>query len=201
MSIYKLTLNVGDRVRNIRAGSSRKGLLGYVHRATKYQYQVNYDNGVGEVYHKEFAHMNLEKVEEAAPACCCIHGEGATRHVLNRVRRNVITGKTQEEMIKICGSSAIGVHQFNTRALGRSTGQALQLIGEAMCNPNTAIRISGIDHALIDNPVSAPRNQLDKEFRSLVQSLIGNMRGFTFDQAHVTFNPIVTEETYVTRSN
>lgn len=118
------------------------------------------------------------------------------RRTLKKVRRNVINGKTQDDYVRDCGH-ARGVQQFNTRCLGLSTGQALRVIGDAMCNPTTEIRISGIDHAISDDYSKSPRNQLDKHFKELVKSLIGNMKGFTFTNTHIVFNPIVTEETYV----
>lgn len=120
------------------------------------------------------------------------------RHTLKRVRRNVLTGKTQEDHVKASGY-ACGVQEFNTRALGRSTGQALHAIGSAMMNPGTEIRIAGIDHYLYNqnHAVGSRRAQVDTHFRQLVQSLIGNMKGFTFTDTHIVFNPIVTEETYV----
>lgn len=118
------------------------------------------------------------------------------RRVLKKVRRNVITGKTQEDYVRDLGY-AKGVQQFNTRALGKSTGQALHAIGSAMTNPGTEIRISHIDHAKESPLCSTPWTTLDKHFRALVQSLIGNMKGFTFTDTHIVFNPIVTEEIYV----
>lgn len=118
------------------------------------------------------------------------------RRVLKKVRRNVITGKTQDDHVKSSGP-ARGVEEFNTRALGRSTGQALHAIGSAMMNPGTEIRISGVDHFIEDNPGCSVRNSVDRHFRGLVQSLVGDMKGFTFTPTHIVFNPIVTEEVYV----
>lgn len=123
------------------------------------------------------------------------------RKVLRRERVNVITGKTQSEMMRELGP-ARGATEFNTRALGRSTGQALHAIGSAMTNPGTEIRISGIDHFLesdehMQQRGRVNRHQVDQHFRALVQSLIGDMKGFSFTATHITFNPIVTEEVYV----
>lgn len=119
------------------------------------------------------------------------------RRVLKKVRRNVITGKTQCDHVKSLGY-AEGVAEFNTRALGRSTGQALRAIGSAMCNPGVEVEISGVDHFLeSNNHGRVNRHQVDREFRSLVQHLVGDMRGFTFTPTHIVFNPIVTEEVYV----
>lgn len=125
-----------------------------------------------------------------------VHQEVPKRRVLKKVRRNVLTGKTQEDHVKMSGH-AKGVQEFNTRALGKSTGQALHAIGSAMMNPGTEIRISHIDHAKGNPLCSTSWTTLDKHFRNLVQSLIGNMKGFTFTDTHIVFNPIVTEETYV----
>ncbi|AIM51239.1 hypothetical protein phD2B_0012 [Lelliottia phage phD2B] len=120
---------------------------------------------------------------------------------LKKVRRNVITGKTQEEMVKICGSHAIGVHQFNKRCLGLSTGQAMRLIGEAIVNPGSPVRLWDVDHAITDPHVKAGRGDLNKTFVALVESLIkrNELVGITFDlpKQYMTFNPIVIEETYV----
>lgn len=118
------------------------------------------------------------------------------RRVLKKVRRNVIIGKTQDDFVREMGH-AKGVQQFNTRALGKSTGQALHAIGSAMMNPGTEIRISKIDHAREQPGCSTSWSTLDKHFRALVQSLLGDMKGFTFTDTHIVFNPIVTEETYV----
>lgn len=123
--------------------------------------------------------------------------KNAIKHrTLKKVRRNVLTGKTQEEHVKQLGYSR-GVQEFNTRALGRSTGQALHAIGSAMMNPGTEIRISNIDHARENPMCSTSWTTLNKHFRQLTQSLIGDMKGFTFTDTHIVFNPIVTEETYV----
>jgi hypothetical protein len=125
-----------------------------------------------------------------------VPNQGTQRRVLKKVRRNVISGKTQDDMVQDCGH-ARGVQQFNTRCLGTSTGQALRIIGDAMCNPATEIRITNIDHAISDGTVRAGRGVLNQNFRSIVAKHIGNMKGFTFTDTHIVFNPIVTEETYV----
>lgn len=147
---------------------------------------------------------DLEKAwDEMLKMCegtaCVVHDElqfTPKRRVLKKVRRNVITGKTQEDHVKALGP-ALGVSEFNTRALGRSTGQALHAIGSAMMNPGAEIRISGVDHFIEGNPGCSVRNSVDRHFRGLVQSLVGNMKGFTFTPTHIVFNPIVTEEVYV----
>lgn len=120
------------------------------------------------------------------------------RHTLKKVRRNVITGLTQDDMVKQYGP-ARGVEQFNIRALGRSTGQAFRIVGDAMCNPGQEIRISKVDHAREQPGCSTSWSTLDKHFREMVKKTIGDMKGFTFTDTHIVFNPIVTEETYVER--
>ncbi|HDT1684163.1 TPA: hypothetical protein QHT08_004163 [Escherichia coli] len=80
------------------------------------------------------AHLYSGGIQTLAEAC------GKAKTTLKKERRNVITGKTQSEMIKLCGT-ALGVTQFNTRALGKSTGQAMVKIGEAMMHPNVPVRI------------------------------------------------------------
>lgn len=255
MSI-KLHLTIGSKVKNIRATSSRKGLIGFVveeksgERGGKWL--VKYQNGQYGTYFKELAHVSLKRADgEVTHTCKCVHDElcqsclshQATksytlghpcqlqilsidyaaleqrvlanpdfwkghpvdslqyemlqpkRRVLKKVRRNVISGKTQDDMVKEMGH-ARGVQQFNTRCIGTSTGQALRILGDAMCNPATEIRIKDIDHAISDGTVGG-RMVINENFRSLVKSLMGNMKGFTFTETHIVFNPIVTEETYV----
>lgn len=220
----KLVLNVGDTVRNINKRSEFLGMTGLVKLVSSAGYTVDFTNGMTRYYKKELAHVYLEKVVSECPCqqplfevnpeaaaqmmidfikrgagdtgIYYIQTEEPKRRVLKKVRRNVITGKTQDDHVKMSGH-AKGVQEFNTRALGTSTGQALHAIGCAMTNPGTEIRISHIDHAK-ENPLcSTSWTTLDKHFRSLVQSLIGNMKGFTFTDTHIVFNPIVTEETYV----
>lgn len=132
-------------------------------------------------------------------AICVVHDElqfTPKRRVLKKVRRNVITGKTQDDFVRELGH-ARGVQQFNTRARGQTTGQAFRVIGDAMCNPGTEIRISKVDHAKENELCSTSWMTLDKHFRAVVQSLIGDRKGFTFTPTHIIFNPIVTEEVYV----
>lgn len=235
----RLNLIIGDKVRNI-GNSARKGWVGVVAGDDRGMYAVYYaDSGRTQSYDKRNAHHYIERVEEKAPQCKCIHdelcescarkltkaltfaqrycapygathksiGEAAwnvlgfernrpTRRVLKKVRRNVISGKTQDAMVKEMGH-ARGVQQFNTRCIGRSTGQALRVIGDAMCNPSVEIRITSIDHAISEGVTSMNRYGIDEHFRRLVHSLVGDMKGFTFTQNHIVFNPIVTEETYV----
>lgn len=193
-----LKLYVGDRVRNINVRSSRKGWVGVVvdfgnnENISKPTYEVEWSNGELQGYVQCYAHNYLERLGGEQPP---------QRKVLRRERVNVITGKTQSEMVRELGP-ARGVIEFNTRATGRSTGQALHAIGSAMTNPGTEICISGIDHFLESDEHRSERgrvnrHQVDQHFRALVQSLVGNMKGFSFTATHITFNPIVTEEVYV----
>ena len=189
------------------------------------EYHVVYDNGMMQSYDAHRAHIYLELIagsqtptkldygtayrdvsmmpEESRNtllrAICNISGLQCPgkRKVLRRERVNVITGKTQSEMVRELGP-ARGLVEFNTRA----TGQALHAIGSAMTNPGTEIRISGIDHFLESDEHRSERgrvnrHQVDQHFRALVQSLVGDMKGFSFTATHITFNPIVTEEVYV----
>lgn len=147
---------------------------------------------------------DLEKAwDEMLKLCegttCVVHDEvqfTPKRRVLKKVRRNVITGKTQDDFVRELGH-ARGVQQFNIRALGTTTGQAFRVIGDAMCNPGTEIRISKVDHAKENELCSTSWTTLDKHFRAVVQTLIGDRKGFTFTPTHIVFNPIVTEEVYV----
>ena len=118
------------------------------------------------------------------------------RTTLKKERRNVITGKTQSEMIKLCGT-ALGVTQFNTRALGKSTGQAMVKIGEAMMHPNVPVRIADVDHAITEH--GTPRHVANKNFAAIVNHIIKKqgLLGFIVNEAHLVYCPIVTEETYV----
>lgn len=222
MSTYKLVLNVGDRVRNINKRSSRYNREGRVYSSDAKRYYVIYDNTVSQVYYKDMAHMYLEKIEEPIPACGCIHDElcdvhtrqaikaltfiqryGAStvpgRQTLKKVRRNVITGKTQDEMVKEYGPAA-GTAYFNTRATGRSTGEAYRIVGTAMCNPGKVFSYRNSDHVFAEG-TQTPHRANDVFYRTMCD-VIGDKRGFTFNRHECTimFNPIVTEETYVTRS-
>lgn len=192
--------------------------------ASAREYHVVYDNGMMQSYDAHRAHIYLELIagsqtptkldygtayrdasmmpEESRNtlllAICDISGlqQPGKRKVLSRERVNVITGKTQSQMVKELGP-ARGVQQFNTRALGTTTGQAFRVIGDAMCNPGTEIRISKVDHAKENELCSTSWTTLDKNFRAVVQTLIGDRKGFTFTPTHIVFNPIVTEEVYV----
>ena len=219
----KLVLNVGDRVRNIRVESAYFKEEGKVQNVEAHWYTIVHDSGTILHYGKTNAHKNLERIEEVTNKCKCAHDElcerctrqtqkaltfferygtgtktiaeymAQNRKVLKRERRNVITGMTQSDMHRQHGAE--GVVMFNTRATGRSTGQAFRILGEAMCNPGVAIRIQDVDHAISEG--KGNRWQLNKNFEHILRDTIGDMKGFHFEHGHITFNPIVTEETYV----
>lgn len=219
----KLVLNVGDRVRNIRVESTYFKEEGKVQNVEAHWYTIVHDSGTILHYGKTNAHKNLERIEEVTNKGKCVHDElcehctrqmqkaltflerygtgtktiaeymAQNRKVLKRERRNVITGMTQSDMHRQHGAE--GVVMFNTRATGRSTGQAFRILGEAMCNPGIAIRIQDIDHAISEG--KGNRWQLNKNFEHILRDTIGDMKGFHFEHGHITFNPIVTEETYV----
>ncbi|URG17653.1 hypothetical protein GRN51_370 [Salmonella phage GRNsp51] len=229
----KLNLKVGERVRNIRVGSTRAGWQGAVIVVTEEEYEVRWDCGEKQAYLRRFSHKNLERTHVASK-CTCVHDElcdrcarqvskalkfmeryGAGhktlaeaawnvltiersngRKVLKRERRNVITGQTQAEMQAQYGPAKGGII-FNTRTLGRSTGQAFRILGEAMCNPGIAIRYEDVDHAISEG--TSNRVVLNRHFEQVLRDTIGERKGFTLERGHVTFNPIVTEETYVTQ--
>lgn len=150
----------------------------------------------------------LEEVAEAEKRCKQIIDEFA-RHqtialqmstaprkvVLKKDRRNVITGRTQHQFVAEMG--ARGLVEFESRAIGRTTGQALRILGEAMCNPRTAIRIQDVDHAITE--YGTPRWEANKHFKQTLDVLIDKMglKGLRYEHGHIIFNPIVTEETYV----
>lgn len=222
----KLVLNEGDKVRNINTQSERKGWIGYVGVISENYYTVKYTNGHAQNYLKRLAHNYLEKIVEADNQCKCIHDElcdkcarqmqktllfhlrygagvqtlaeayGKRKTTLKKERRNVITGKIQSEMVKQCGT-ALGVTQFNTRALGKSTGQAMVKIGEAMMHPNIPVRIMDVDHAITEH--GTPRHVANKNFAAIVNHIIKKqgLLGFIVNESHLVYCPIVTEETYV----
>lgn len=225
--MYKLVLNVGDYVRNINEASRRYRCRGVVARVSENMYHVEYDDGIKASYHKKTAHKYLEKVVEVNNQCKCIHDEvcdkcarqmlknflaplyyGAgpqtlaeymaeKKTTLKKERRNVITGKTQSEMIKQCGT-ALGVTQFNTRALGKSTGQAMVKIGEAMMHPNVPVRILDVDHAITEH--GTPRRVANDHFADTIEGIIRKqgLKGLhILNGEELLYLPIVTEETYV----
>lgn len=224
--MYNLVLNVGDFVRNIKKDSSRYLCRGVVTFVGENLYYVEYRSGVKQYYHKKTAHKYLEKIVEVNNQCKCIHDEVcdkcarqilknflaplyygagpqtlaeymAERKPLKKERRNVITGKTQSEMIKQCGT-ALGVTQFNTRALGKSTGQAMVKIGEAMMHPNVPVRILDVDHAITEH--GTPRRVANNHFADTIEGIIHKqgLKGLhILNGEELLYLPIVTEETYV----
>lgn len=225
--MYNLVLNVGDFVRNIKKDSSRYLCRGVVTFVGENLYYVEYRSGVKQYYHKKTAHKYLEKIVEINNQCKCIHDEvcdkcarqmlknflaplyyGAgpqtlaecmaeKKTTLKKERRNVITGKTQSEMIKQCGT-ALGVTQFNTRALGKSTGQAMVKIGEAMMHPNVPVRIMDVDHAITEQ--GTQRRVINKHFSDTIEGIIRKqgLKGLhILNDEELLYLPIVTEETYV----
>lgn len=199
--MYKLVLNEGDKVRNINAHSERKGWVGYVGIISENYYTIMYTNGQAQNYLKRLAHAYLEKIEEPTHQCKCVHDwvfdKGVRRTTLKKERRNVITGKTQSEMIKLCGT-ALGVTQFNTRSLGKSTGQAMVKIGEAMMQPNVPVRIVDIDHAITEH--GTPRRVANNHFADTIEGIIRKqgLKGLhILNGEELLYLPIVTEETYV----
>lgn len=226
--MYKLVLNVGDKVRNINEDSRYYRCRGRVVHVSKSLYRVAYDDkGITAYYYKENAHKYLEKIEEPTHQCKCVHDEicykcarqmlknslaplyyGAgpqtlaeymaeKKTTLKKDRRNVITGKTQSEMIKQCGT-ALGVTQFNTRCLGKSTGQAMVKIGEAMMHPNVPVRIVDVDHAITEH--GTPRRAANTHFAKTIEDIIikQGLKGLhILNGEELLYLPIVTEETYV----
>jgi hypothetical protein len=225
--MYKLVLNVGDKVRNVNKYSPYNGEVGVVINEDKDIYYVRYQQSQTEQgYIKPSVHKHLTKIEEPTHQCKCVHDEvcdkcarqmqktllfplrygagvqtlaeayGKRKTILKKERRNVITGKTQSEMIKLCGT-ALGVTQFNTRALGTTTGQAMVKIGEAMMHPNVPVRIVDVDHAITEH--GTPRHVANKNFAAIVNHIIKKqgLLGFIVNEAHLVYCPIVTEETYV----
>lgn len=225
--MYKLVLNACDYVRNINEASRRYRCRGVVARVSENMYHVEYEDGIKASYHKKTAHKYLEKIVEINNQCKCIHDEvcdkcarqmlknslaplyyGAgpqtlaeymaeKKTTLKKERRNVITGKTQSEMIKLCGT-ALGVTQFNTRALGKSTGQAMVKIGEAMMHPNVPVRIVDIDHAITEH--GTQRRIANNHFADTIEDIIRKqgLKGLhILNGEELLYLPIVTEETYV----
>ena len=201
----KLVLNVGDYVRNINETSRRFRCRGVVDAVSANMYHIEYSNGIRQSYHKRMAHLYLEKIGESLNDKLCNaylsianSVTSGTRTTLKRERRNVITGKTQSEMIKQCGT-ALGVTQFNTRALGKSTGQAMVKIGEAMMYPNVPVRIVDVDHAITAH--GTPRRVANTHFADTIEGIISKqgLKGLhILNGEELLYLPIVTEETYVT---
>lgn len=225
--MYRLVLNVGDYVRNINEASRRYRCRGVVARVSENMYHVEYDEGIKASYHKKTAHKYLEKIVEVNNQYKCVHDEvcdkyahqmqktllfslrygagvqtlaeayGKRKTTLKKERRNIITGKTQSEMGKLCGT-ALGVTQFNTRALGKSTGQAMVKIGEAMMHPNVPVRITNVDHAITEH--GTPRRVANNHFADTIEDIIRKqgLKGLhILNGEELLYLPIVTEETYV----
>ena len=223
----KLVLNVGDYVRNINETSRRYRCRGIVTYVSESLYHVEYSNGIRQHYQRVSAHNYLEKIGNVSNQCKCVHDAicdkcarqmhktllyplrygagvqtlaeayGKVKTTLKKERRNVITGKTQSEMIKQCGT-ALGVTQFNTRALGKSTGQAMVKIGEAMMHPNVPVRIVDVDHAITEH--GTPRRVANTHFAKTVEDIIikQGLKGLhILNGEELLYLPIVTEETYV----
>lgn len=136
-------------------------------------------------------------IAEAAWKTLQFERSNGRRTTLKKERRNVITGKTQSEMIKLCGT-ALGVTQFNTRALGKSTGQAMVKIGEAMMHPNVPVRIMDVDHAITEH--GTQRRVVNNHFADTIEGIIRKqgLKGLhILNGEELLYLPIVTEETYV----
>lgn len=225
--MYKLVLNVGDSVRNINEASSRYRYRGVVSYVSENMYHVEYSNGIKQSYHKKLAHNYLEKIVEASNQCKAANDDvydndtrqmqktllhhhlyrggiqtlaeacGTVKTTLKKERRNVITGKTQSDMVKQCGT-ALGVTQFNTRCLGKSTGKAMVKIGEAMMHPNVPVRIMDVDHAITEH--GTPRRVVNNHFADTIEDIIRKqeLKGLhILNGEELLYLPIVTEETYV----
>ena len=136
-------------------------------------------------------------IAEAAWKTLQFERSNVRRATIKKERRNVITGKTQSEMIKLCGT-ALGVTQFNTRSLGKSTGQAMVKIGEAMMHPNVPVRIVDVDHAITEH--GTPRRVANNHFADTIEDIIRKqeLKGLhILNGEELLYLPIVTEETYV----
>lgn len=120
------------------------------------------------------------------------------RKVLRRERVNVITGKTQSQMVKELGP-ARGVAEFNTRATGRTTGIAFSIIGQAMCNPGQVLSYQDVDHTFHEGREVSTPHQFNKNFESELLYKLRDLKGFVInpDRRTIQYNPIVTEEVYV----
>lgn len=136
-------------------------------------------------------------IAEAAWKTLQFERSNGQRTTLKKERRNVITGKTQSEMIKQCGT-ALGTTQFNTRCLGKSTGQAMVKIGEAMMHPNVPVRIMDVDHAITEH--GTQRRVANNHFADTIECIIRKqgLKGLhILNGEELLYLPIVTEETYV----
>lgn len=193
---------------------------------SKPTYEVEWANGEVQGYMQCNAHNFLERIIDEQPpskldygtayrdaslmtpdsrsamlrAICDIYGLRAFRQrkVLRRERVNVITGKTQSEMVRELGP-ARGVAEFNTRATGRTTGIAFSIIGQAMCNPGQVISYRDVDHTFHEGREVRTPHQFNKNFESELLYKLRDLKGFVINphQSTIQYNPIVTEEVYV----
>lgn len=189
----KVHFGLGERVRAYHGSDCNFGKIGVINAFRRNAYEVIFDGDVVPFFYTaEYSHNFLEKIIETNPSSATtVH----KRKLIKRERINVINGKTQDGYVREMGH-ARGVQQFNTRCLGHTTGQAFLAIGRAMCTPGLEVWISGIDHAIGGNGVACKRT-LDKHFRGVVQSLLGDLKGFSLTDTHLVYHPIQTVETYV----
>lgn len=200
--------------------------FGYNKQIRSATYEVEWSNGQVQSYIQHYAHSFLERIIDEQPpskldygtayrdasmmseenrntmlrAICNISGLQCPdkRKVLRRERINVITGKTQSEMVRELGP-ARGVTEFNTRATGRSTGIAFSVIGQAMCNPGQVISYRDVDHTFHEGREVRTPHQFNKNFESELLYKLRDLKGFVINphQNTIQYNPIVTEEVYV----
>lgn len=193
---------------------------------SKPTYEVEWSNGEVQGYMQCNAHNFLERIIDEQPpskldygtayrnaslmtpesrntmmrAICDISGlqRPGKRKVLRRERINVITGKTQSEMMRELGP-ARGAKEFNTRATGRTTGIAFSIIGQAMCNPGQVISYRDVDHTFHEGREVRTPHQFNKNFESELLYKLRELKGFVInpDRHTIQYNPIVTEEVYV----
>lgn len=200
--------------------------FGYATHIRKPTYEVEWSNGEVQSYIQDYAHNYLELIAGSQTptkldygtayrdaslmtpdsrstmlrAICDISGlqRPGKRKVLRRERVNVITGKTQSEMVRELGP-ARGVAEFNTRATGRTTGIAFSIIGQAMCNPGQAISYRDVDHTFHEGREVRTPHQFNKNFESELLYKLRDLKGFIInpDRHTIQYNPIVTEEAFV----
>ena len=71
--MYKLVLNVGDKVRNVNKYSPYKGEIGVVINEDKDIYYVRYQQSQAEQgYLKLSAHKHITRIEEPTHQCKCV---------------------------------------------------------------------------------------------------------------------------------
>lgn len=202
--MYQLKVNIGSRVRNIHKHSVNYGKSGFIEREVlgvePAKWLVRYNDGSCGTYFKYTAHRSLQVVDEHESVKQTIKEQPKSERIMiKRERRNVIAGWTQSEMIKIHGHVQ-GVVVFNQRALGKTTGQALSVISNAILQPNTPVSFHNIDHAIVEHNVSPKIANINmkQKIENLIKTL--GFEGISFNNNNsIIFNPIVTEETYVER--